>query len=424
MAKLGNYYGLCPLIDHKSLLGITEDSEAGHVIVTLGKNICIKYRIADQKQIHSWRTKDKFSSAVIYDFSSSKYAAVFNNLYIRIWNDGEENIDKLKKYKFTKQIHSLIQCAKQTFVIFKDLSVSELSKALETRKEKAEETKEVEIVDVLYCNRKDEIYIGIISNEEKHIFEWSLFIDGNFHFKGRENLNVRKSVEIAGHVMCHLAVEGCIKLLTLWSDGYMYAYQLSPSVSEDEIKSNKNSIGKRFAILQSLSLKSPVSMVPLNQQYIALYGADWNEEGAVLLLYNTQFKVIQSKVSFKLFTSGSKLWRVGTNLLLGMGHNLAVIPYHLHDEELATLIGSHKEAFVENSNYLESDVTIVDKVQLLDWDTFKNDDRKDVILNGVFNKKVPENIAPKIDHLLEKGRPEAAMQWIILWMYLKNLLLN
>lgn len=45
MAKLGAYYGLCPLIDQKNLLGVTEDVEPGHVIVTLGRNIAIKYRV-------------------------------------------------------------------------------------------------------------------------------------------------------------------------------------------------------------------------------------------------------------------------------------------------------------------------------------------------------------------------------------------
>lgn len=45
MAKLGTYYSLCPLIDHRSLLGICENGEPGNVIVTLGKNIAIKYKV-------------------------------------------------------------------------------------------------------------------------------------------------------------------------------------------------------------------------------------------------------------------------------------------------------------------------------------------------------------------------------------------
>lgn len=45
MARLCAYYSLCPLIDQRSLLGVAEDSTSGCVIVTLGKNIVIRYKV-------------------------------------------------------------------------------------------------------------------------------------------------------------------------------------------------------------------------------------------------------------------------------------------------------------------------------------------------------------------------------------------
>lgn len=45
MAKLFSYYGLCPLIDQKSFLGLSEDKVPGCVIVTLGKKIVIRYKV-------------------------------------------------------------------------------------------------------------------------------------------------------------------------------------------------------------------------------------------------------------------------------------------------------------------------------------------------------------------------------------------
>ena len=45
MAKLGSYFGLCPLVDQYTLLGLSKDYEDGHVIVTLGKNIAVKYKV-------------------------------------------------------------------------------------------------------------------------------------------------------------------------------------------------------------------------------------------------------------------------------------------------------------------------------------------------------------------------------------------
>lgn len=47
MAKLSSCYPLCPLID-RSPIGVTSDSVAGCAIVTLGKNIVIRYKVGLQ----------------------------------------------------------------------------------------------------------------------------------------------------------------------------------------------------------------------------------------------------------------------------------------------------------------------------------------------------------------------------------------
>lgn len=51
MAKLHNYYVLCPLIDQKSFLGVAEDKEEEHVIVTLGRNVVNKYQVSSVSSI-------------------------------------------------------------------------------------------------------------------------------------------------------------------------------------------------------------------------------------------------------------------------------------------------------------------------------------------------------------------------------------
>lgn len=45
MARLNSYYTLCPLIDQQNLLGVEADSNSGCAIVTLGKNIVIRYKV-------------------------------------------------------------------------------------------------------------------------------------------------------------------------------------------------------------------------------------------------------------------------------------------------------------------------------------------------------------------------------------------
>lgn len=53
-----------------------------------------------------------------------------------------------------------------------------------------------------------------------------------------------------------------------------------------------NEPGQLFTVIEDISTTNLVKIVDIDDNYIALYGADPNEEGAILLIYNTQFKVI------------------------------------------------------------------------------------------------------------------------------------
>ncbi|RZB40866.1 nucleolar protein 11 [Asbolus verrucosus] len=351
MAKLGAYYGLCPLIDHRSLLGISEDEENGIVIVTLGKNIAIKYKLLDQKQLYSWRTKEKFSSPIIYDRQQSKYVAVFNESYLRMWNGKEEFLDKLKKFKFNQQINTIFSCNNRNFILFKNGAVYSLKEAIENRKELNPEN----VIDVnfgyinglLYTSFNEDIYVGlIIKSKDKNCLHWT-----KFNASG--------------------------------SDGRIYSIGLKDSDLDSA------NIGELFTVVESVSCKEYVSLKSLDQNYIAMYGCNSNEEGALLVIYNVQFKVIQSKQPFKLFTNGAKLWCIDRNLLFPVGQNLAVIPFYLDMEQLAALVGSHKVIECDP----DPDVSIVQKVQVVTWGNeceSKNDN-------------IPEVLRPKIANLLTQG---------------------
>ncbi|KAG7209871.1 hypothetical protein KM043_011473 [Ampulex compressa] len=74
MAKLSSYYTLCPLIDQQNLLGVERDSDAGCAIVTLGRNIVIRYKLQDLKQLSSWTSKERLTTQVIYDKHMNRFA--------------------------------------------------------------------------------------------------------------------------------------------------------------------------------------------------------------------------------------------------------------------------------------------------------------------------------------------------------------
>lgn len=183
------------------------------------------------------------------------------------------------------------------------------------------------------------------------------------------------------------------------SDGRMFAYVLEDS---DVMPFP----GELFAVIQHISTKYTVCILALDENYIAMFGANCNEEGAILIIYNTQFKVTQSKQSFKLFTNGAKLWNYENNLLLPVGQNLAVIPYYLETEQLAALIGSHKNVQSETN----ADVTVVQETEVASWD-------HKLKLGDIH---IPETIKLKINDLLRQGFSESIILEELLLVTLKN----
>ncbi|KAJ8912035.1 hypothetical protein NQ315_000528 [Exocentrus adspersus] len=180
--------------------------------------------------------------------------------------------------------------------------------------------------------------------------------------------------------------ENTVHLLTLWSDRRIFSQALEDS--EDSLISSD-----LFGVIESVSAKYAVCMLALDANYIAMFGANCNEEGAVLLIYNTQFKVTQSKQSFKLFTNGARLWCYENNLLLPVGQNLAVVPFYLETEQLAALIGSHKIV----NDEVDADIAIVQEFEVGSWD-------KKMKLRDV---SIPGSLKFKIEEAVKKGLPES-----------------
>lgn len=124
-------------------------------------------------------------------------------------------------------------------------------------------------------------------------------------------------------------------------------------------------------------------MIALNMTYIAMYGAEPSQEGASLQIYNTQFKVTQSKTQLKLFTLGSKLWLIEDCILLTIGQNLAVVPFHVATEQLAALVGSHRNRIKDDEISIISEITVEDG-----WETDVEIDEKQIFTTKMSNKKI------------------------------------
>lgn len=408
MAKLLSYYRLCPLIDTKNLLGISEDTEKGVVIVTLGKNIAIKYRLSDQKQICSWRSKEKFSSPVQYDKKLEKYAAVFNQAFVRIWTDEDETLDKVKKYKFNQPIHTILTHNEEIFVVFKTGSVYPLNEILETRKTFTAQTvlEDKEIHDIVYASVDEDLYFGIIVKDENHFtFHWTVntYYSKNVFSKNKLFLENSSLQGCAFFVNKHK-----VSLLTVWSDGKIYSKEL---VRHDKEESD---LGELFTVLENISAQHLVKVVPLDDKYIAIYGSDPDEEGAILLIYNVQFKVTQSKQIHKLYTDEAKIWKTYNFVLLPVGQNLIVVPFCLESEQLVALIGSHNPLQMK----IDSDISFVTDFEVANWNDkdeteiiSEKNKKKDklAVIENTKGKQIPSSLKGRLKELFKEGLSEAAI---------------
>lgn len=101
--------------------------------------------------------------------------------------------------------------------------------------------------------------------------------------------------------------------------------------------------GHFVAMLNAINVDQPLSVLGISRDCIAIYGANKSpQEGATLLLYNTQFKVIESKQLFKVYFGNSRLWIVDTYIFLAVGQKLAAVSFRISKEQLCDILGSQR----------------------------------------------------------------------------------
>lgn len=382
MAKLGSYFGLCPLIDHRSLLGVYLDNEEGQVIVTLGKNIAMKYKISDQKQILSWTTKDKFTSPVIYDKNMQKYLAVFNYRYIRFWDDETERLDTVKKLRFQQNIYTTLSVNGTAYVVFCNGAIKSV-RGIDAKSIFSGPLGDDEKVEDVYsCFLEEECFVGLLLKDMNNCnyLLWKKLNSNENEFK--KIILERKDIKLVGLTL-HIQ-DNRLLLLSLWSDHKLYRTYLT--------NENLDGPGQLFSIIESLNCQEKVILNSIDNNYLAMYGADSNQEGASVIIYNIQFKLTQLKQPLKLYTVGAKMWNIENKLFLTVGQNLSVLPYYLENEEISSLIGSHKYLY----NQKDQDISFISEVEVANWSKHRN-----------FAENIlPNKIKDIASHYLERGYPE------------------
>jgi len=148
-------------------------------------------------------------------------------------------------------------------------------------------------------------------------------------------------------------------------------------------------------------------MIHLSETTIAIYGADVTDEGAVLMIYNVQFKLVQATQKLKFYTNGAKLWKIEDKLLLAAKRHLAVVPYHLEPQRVSAMLGSSLRFKNENNEKDADDIVVIQDAMVAQWEN-KNQTRKNS-LSGI-----PSSISKQIHVYLNEGWSDTAIQELLI----------
>lgn len=168
-------------------------------------------------------------------------------------------------------------------------------------------------------------------------------------------------------------------ILVIGSDSRIFMQQLR-HLDDGE---GTSSIGQFVALMSYLNLEKPVSVVGIGCDYMAVYGCCSGQEGANVILYNTKFRVVQTKQFFKTYFSNSRLWVIGKDIFLGLGQMISVIPFRISKEQLCDMIGAQK--FQDFSNYVDKEY-INEECELEDGLYFDEDHQAQV--NSIESKRI------------------------------------
>ncbi|XP_032685033.1 uncharacterized protein LOC116850634 isoform X2 [Odontomachus brunneus] len=366
MAKLNAYYTLCPLIDQQNLLGVEQDKESGWAIVTLGRNIVIRYKLQDLKQSRSWSSKDKLTSQVIYDKSNQCYAAAFKEKKIRVWSEEEVDLNNVKGYKFRFPLHAILTHDELPPVLVQQNgATASLKWAIANRKSWASKgilrTKEKLLhCQLIHLNKRTSLYCLTKIEETYNCLVVKLTDDTcleKANTMNRFELK-RESEDLVGHTV--IQNKNTAYLLTLWSHGRLYSHVLTGTSSDPGAST-------LISVITNINTKYPAVMTHLNETTIAVYGADITDEGAILMIYNVQHKLAQAVQKLKLYTNDAKLWKVEDKLLLAANRHLAIAPYRLAPQRMAATMSSSL-CFENHDNDNDTDdIMVIQEMTKSQW---------------------------------------------------------
>ncbi|CRK99277.1 CLUMA_CG012673, isoform A [Clunio marinus] len=342
-----SYEEICPVTNE--VLGISNGFENNSIIVTYSPKIVFEIQVTNRKQLRSWITSDSLSCKVVFDTTKQQYVGVFSSHYIRFWNEDANDINILKKHKISKRIIDILNInineKDKILIIYEDGWCESLQSALISNN-KDNQKEKFPITNVHKKPKNIKFTDGLLSftkiEENICTFFYTQLDEDTLRpisdFKSLKLVRTGQDVSLKGLTVILGKNSHNPSLVTIWSDNRIFKLPLN---SSDKFKT----VGSLHSMLDSLNSKREMVIAGISEEYIAIYGCKQKNDGALFVLYNMKYKVIQSKVAFKVFLPDfSGMWLVKNNVFFKLAKNLTMIKFQRTKTQLCNMIGSQRES--------------------------------------------------------------------------------
>lgn len=281
-----------------------------------------------------------------------------------------------------KPIHEIITVLvngkKTSLVVYEDGSCESLESALESRvdgKNNREFPKPAFTIENTQLTNGIFSYVKVV-NQEKHFCFTAVAESSSKSYGNPKSFNLSRYGQDSRLMGCTVTVGKSKKsgpaLFTLWSDKRLFKQVLDLS------ENCTPSIGTLHSIVDAINAENPLALTPISEDCLAIYASKNDNDGSLVILYNVKYKIVQSRLPFKVYLSNFNLWSIRSNIYLALADQLSVIPYRITVDQLSSMVGSQceingdtmveKEMINEDLNYednliFDDDQTTVDEME-------------------------------------------------------------
>lgn len=268
-------------------------------------------------------------------------------MYLKFWNNEVEDINKVKRIKMHKLIHEVLNvkiCEKKSLlVVYEDGSCESLESAMESRtREKSSSNREKPKFSIEKVQFTDGILSFVKREGQNRFLNFCSIEQSNLKSQMEKSIKIERpgaNVRLMDLTVVPGKNNHPPKLLTFWSDRRLFDETLDTS-------SSFHTVGSVHSILSNIDTTKSLGIQTVSENCIALYSS--KDDGASVALYNLKYKIVQSRVVFKVFFFNFKLWVIKSNIYLAMGEQLSMIPFRIGKDKLSDMIGSQRDSEVQS----------------------------------------------------------------------------